>query len=44
MAAIAFEQVGKVYPDGTQAVCSLDLDVPDEPSPEAAGRGTKPGP
>jgi multiple sugar transport system ATP-binding protein len=29
MAAIAFEQVGKVYPDGTQAVSSLDLDVPD---------------
>jgi multiple sugar transport system ATP-binding protein len=29
MAAITFEQVGKVYPDGTQAVSSLDLDVPD---------------
>jgi multiple sugar transport system ATP-binding protein len=29
MAAIDFEQVGKVYPDGTRAVDSVDLDVPD---------------
>ena len=29
MAAITFEQVSKVYPDGTHAVSSVDLEVPD---------------
>jgi multiple sugar transport system ATP-binding protein len=29
MAAIAFEEVTKIYPDGTHAVSSVDLDIPD---------------
>jgi multiple sugar transport system ATP-binding protein len=29
MAAITFEQVSKVYADGTRAVSSIDLDIPD---------------
>jgi multiple sugar transport system ATP-binding protein len=29
MAAIAFEDVNKVYPDGTAAVAGLDLEIPD---------------
>jgi multiple sugar transport system ATP-binding protein len=29
MAAITFDQVSKVYPDGTQAVSSVDLEIPD---------------
>jgi multiple sugar transport system ATP-binding protein len=29
MAGIVFEGVGKVFPDGTSAVCDLDLAVPD---------------
>src|SRR3954449_2464127 len=29
MGDIAFEQVWKVYPDGTQAVRAVDLDIPD---------------
>src|SRR5262249_16324905 len=29
MAAVAFEQVSKVYPDGTTAVSHFDLNVPD---------------
>jgi multiple sugar transport system ATP-binding protein len=29
MAAVAFEGVGKVYPDGTRAVSDLDLTIPD---------------
>ena len=29
MAAVAFEGVGKVYPDGTRAVSGLDLAIPD---------------
>ena len=29
MATITYESVGKVYPDGTEAVAELDLDVDD---------------
>jgi multiple sugar transport system ATP-binding protein len=29
MAAITFEEVSKVYPDGTHAVSSVDLEIPD---------------
>jgi multiple sugar transport system ATP-binding protein len=29
MAEITFERVSKVYPDGTRAVASVDLDIPD---------------
>jgi multiple sugar transport system ATP-binding protein len=29
MAAITFEEVSKVYPDGTRAVSSVDLEIPD---------------
>ena len=41
MAGVTFEDVSKIYPDGTRAVSGLQLDIPDaKPRPVANRRHT----